>query len=56
MSKYLLVYDSQDLLWVVDWRKEGDIFHVILPQSLSKGKHLLHAHLGQLPSKHATLK
>lgn len=40
---------------VEDGRKEGDIFHIVLPQPLSQGKHLLHAHLGQLPGKHAAL-
>lgn len=41
---------------VEDRRKEGDIFHIVLPQPLSQVKHLLHAHLGQLPGKHAALK
>lgn len=56
LNEQPLACDSQDLLGIEDRRKERNVFHVILPQSLSQGKHLLHAHLGQLPGKHATLK
>ena len=48
--------DSQNLQWVEVWRKKGDVLHVVLPQPLPEGKHLLHAHLGQLSSKHAPLR
>lgn len=48
--------DSQDLTWVEGWRKEGHVLHVVLPQPLPQGKHLPHAHTGQLPSKHAALR